>query len=64
MRRVRLYVHAPFTSGTFVVELDIPPFLNGPDVLIWGSRTFKQAAQPDEYVECFTFWIPMEKTDG
>lgn len=61
MRTVKLYAAVPFVAANFVVELQIPPFQYGPDVLIWGSRTFKQMAQPDEYLECFAFVVPIIK---
>ena len=62
-RTVELY--ASSTKATnLVTKAVIPKFLDGvePDVLIWGSRFFKKAADRDEngnwkYVECFVYTV-------
>lgn len=53
MRKVQL-----ITGGDrgFVAEVDVPPFLTMPDVLIWGERYFKRESD-DLYVEAFTYWV-------
>lgn len=52
MRKVQLITR----DRGFVAEVDVPPFLTMPDMLVWGDRHFKHEAD-DLYVEAFVFWI-------
>lgn len=48
------------SDGRFVVYVEVLPFIEPPEVIIWGSRIFKMHKPgdnkcPDEYRECFAF---------
>jgi hypothetical protein len=53
-------------DGGHVVDVQIPPFLALPEVIVWGERFFSfhhEITTPDEnaraeYREVFVYWIP------
>lgn len=61
--KTRLYT----PEGGFVVEVELPPFLTKPEVLIWGARVFVHVDSfldltEDEdgcYVEAFAYYVPL-----
>jgi hypothetical protein len=63
MLTVRLAVR----DGGHVADLQIPPFVTLPEVLIWGQRVFafhaERASGEDpaiaEYREVFFYWVPI-----
>lgn len=44
-------------DGAAVASLAVPPFNEGPAVLIWGGRVF-QRHQGRIYREVFAYWAP------
>ena len=47
--------------GDLVTELDIPPFTEPPQVLLWGNRVFRLVNQNQGvvlYVEAFYYAVP------
>ncbi len=56
---VKLYTR----NGGFVTEATIPPFIEAPDVVLWGNRVFTYyEAVPDgwyRYNEVFCYAIPV-----
>jgi len=61
MMKCRLFTKA----HEHVVDVEIPPFNEPPDVLIWGERIFKLVnttagfVEP-EYTEAFSYWVKPE----
>lgn len=57
MNKVRLET----SNGELVVHGEVPPFNEAPDVLVWGTRIFKDTyqLQDDErvYRECFAVYL-------
>ena len=52
--KAKLYTQA----GDFVVEVELPPFNQWPDVLVWGERFFIVNGQAS-YREAFTYFVPI-----
>lgn len=58
-------------DGAHVADVNVPPFKDYPDVLIWGERVFQfhSAATADgdpctaEYREAFCFAVPIPLSD-
>lgn len=50
--RVKLFAE----HHEFVTELEIPPFLTAPRVLMWGSRTFIREPNMDDVALAYTEW--------
>lgn len=64
MYKIKLF--AGTKDDSFVTEVTIPPFIKDkmPDVIIWGSRSFKRIDSKlgFRYEECFTYMVPPEYT--
>jgi len=59
----QLFARLEVNTGEFVANVAILPFIEPPDVIVWGSRTFKLwrsskkfPESPDIYRECFTWY--------
>lgn len=55
MHKVKLLTN----TFLFVAEVELPPFVIMPEVLIWGQRFFKQASE-DTYTEVFAYAVMVE----
>jgi hypothetical protein len=57
---VELFVK-PISNETFITSLELPPFDELPEVIIWGSRVFKISIDSRDlgfYEEAFCWWAP------
>jgi len=64
MIKIQLTVKRPDGDRAHVAYLAIPPFQSGPEVIIWGNRTFtRDFLQPGpypRYVEAFAYMHPVQ----
>ncbi len=44
-------------DGAAVAKLQVPPFAEGPAVIVWGDRVF-QRHRGRVYREVFAYWAP------
>jgi hypothetical protein len=63
---VDLFTNQNGNPAGYVQTISLPPFMPGlePEVVVWGSRTFKKhsvmsAINPSNrcYIECFSYWV-------
>lgn len=62
--KIQLMIKRPDGDREHVAYLTIPPFQAGPEVVIWGNRTFlRDFLQPGPYprfLECFAYMHPVQ----
>jgi hypothetical protein len=56
-------------DGSHVWALKMPPFLQQPEVIVWGARTFVKRTcyetdAPNRYREVFCWWAPPSAQEG
>jgi hypothetical protein len=57
MKTVKLAI----ADGGFVADIEMPPFLKMPEVIVWGIRTFAHYTD-DEYREVGSYFVPRDET--